>query len=556
MTPAASSHVPLRPSRVVARLLAATAFLALLAVAAPAFGKPLVVIDPGHGGIYNNARYGTFLEKQANLLIALELGRQLYASGYDVQFTRTTDTAVTYADINTWHWIAAENRWLYAADGVARYSDGVPRDDLQARCDVANNLGADLFISVHCNGSNSSAAAGTENWASTHDMLGQQLGHYVQGAVLEQTGQRNRGAGQTDFYVVRWTNMPALLLETGFMSNPTEGAWIANTAWRQKYARGVVNGINRWWVTNPVAPVHPRYTGARRSDGAVAASRAQWPGGAGTVLLASTLDAPSAYAAPLATASLNAPLLLADMKELTPATLAELTRLKPTRILAFGAELPDALLEQAAAAAGIDPAAVERVSGSEPVAASAVLSAVLISEETSIPVVIADGSKPTEAIAGATLAAAKNAALLLTRADGTLPAEAAAFLSARSANITGVYTMGSRIDAFYAFLPNRTRVGGSESDQILGAAALSARAQGGLWLHAYNPLVPADTLMAACAAANRAGGVPVPVSGRYLSPYTREWLENQGHRVFAATMVGNLSELPAAADHYLRKAIY
>jgi N-acetylmuramoyl-L-alanine amidase len=297
-----------------------------------------VGVDAGHGGINNHALYGTLLEKQANLLFAFELGKQLYAAGYDVQFTRTTDTAVTYGDIPTWHWL--NDHWLYATDGIARYSDGVPRDDLQARSNVANDLCADVFISVHCNGSSSTAASGTENWASSHDVLGQQLGRYVQAAVLEQTRQRDRGAGITDFYVVRWANMPALLLETGFMSNPTEGRWIATPTWRQAYARGVVNGINRWWATNPTRAIHGRFAGATRSVSAVQASQAQWPSGAETLLLAATSDAPSALSAPVATAALDAPLLYVDLPGISGATRTEIARLSPSRIIASAARSP------------------------------------------------------------------------------------------------------------------------------------------------------------------------------------------------------------------------
>ncbi|MRR12010.1 N-acetylmuramoyl-L-alanine amidase, partial [bacterium] len=410
-----SIHIPQRHLRRLVLVTGALAFSMAFIVAAPASAKPLVVVDPGHGGIYNHARYGTFLEKQANLLVAFELGRQLYAAGYDVQFTRITDTAITYGDLYTWHWADAQGLWFYERDGLSSYADGVPRDDLQARCNVANDMGADIFISVHCNGAASSAASGTENWASSHDVLGQQLGRFVQSAVLEQTHQRDRGAGQQDFYVVRWTNMPALLLETGFMSNPTEGAWIASPSWRARYVAGVVNGINRWWATNPARPIHSRYTGSTRSETAVIASQMQWPAGADTVVLAHTLDVQSAYAAPLVTARLGAPLLFADFRGLSPATAAELTRLGPSRIIALGTELTDTALAEAAAAAGIDASAVTRIAGSEPAAAAALVSASLISAETSTTLVFASGDSPGDALAGASLAAARGAALVLSR---------------------------------------------------------------------------------------------------------------------------------------------
>lgn len=552
MKPGRSIHAP---HRRISAALAAAVFAAVLLLAVPAVAGPLVVVDPGHGGIYNNARYGTFLEKQANLLFAFELGRQLHAAGYDVEFTRTTDTAVTYSDRYTWHWVSEKGIWVYAPDGISSYADGVPRDDLQARCDIANERRADLFISVHCNGAASSAAHGTENWASSHDALGQELGRYVQTAVLEQTRQRDRGAGQQDFYVVRWTNMPALLLETGFMSNPTEGAWIANASWRATYTRGVVIGISRWFATNPIRPVSQRYAGSTRSGTALIASQTQWPEGADTVLLAHTLDTASAYAAPLATAQLGAPLLFVDFRELSADTAAELARLAPSRIIAFGNELSDAVLAEAAAAAGIDPAAVQRVAGTEPTSAAAELSRQLVSAETSTTLVFANGGSQNDALAGATLAAARGAALVLSRPDGSLSPESAAFLAERAGKITAVTRIGNVPDTAIADLPNRSRVGEWEPNQIFGAAALAARPSGSTWLYCFNPLVPVDSLTAACAAANRWGGVPVPIPGTYMAPFTREWLENSGDRVAVVTMVGDYGSVPVIAEHYVRKAI-
>lgn len=550
-----SIRIPIRFLRRLSVLGAAAVFITGIAAAAPALARPLVVVDPGHGGIYNHARYGTFLEKQANLLFAFELGRQLYAAGYDVRFTRTTDTAVTYADIPTWQWRSDQRLWTYAADGLTRYADGVPRDDLQARCDIANELGADIFISIHCNGSSSSAAHGTENFAASTDLPGQQLGRYVQAAVLEQTRQRDRGARVTDFYVLRWTNMPAILVETGFMSNPTEGARIANPSWRQSYVRGIVNGVNRWMATSPMAPIHERYAGSKRSESAVIASRLMFPNGAPAVLLASTLDIDSAVSAPAATARLSAPLLYTDARELTEATRAEMARLKPQRLIVLGSAVSEPLAQEAARAAGLSASAVTRLAGTEPLSVAPLLASDLYSADTSITVVFASGASMSDALAAALLAGTRGSALLLARADGSLPPETHAFLETRRARIIGATTVGTVPDHALGGLPGRSRVGSGQPERVFGAAVVAARPAGRLWLHAFDPASPVDSLTAVSAAAVRAGGVPVPVSGRYLSPLTREWLENNGPRVDGATVIGGHATLPPAVDHYLMKAI-
>lgn len=557
MKPRRNTRIPLHASRRAAVAIAAAAFCAVALLAQPALAGTLVAIDAGHGGPYNHAHYGSLTEKAANLLFALELGARLHQQGYDIAYTRTTDTAVCLSDIPTWHWIDAEGRWRYAADGVVWYDDGVPRDDLQARSNAANALGADIFISIHCNGASSSSANGTENWASANDPFGQQLGDYVQAAVLEQTGQRDRGSGVQSFYVTKWANMPALLIETGFMSNPTEGAKIANAAWRSRYVTGIINGLNRYMASGLFAPFYPRYAGSERSSAAVAASRAQWPSGADAVVLASVYDPVSAFAAPIATARLGAPVLFTDQRGLSAETAAELARLAPDRILAVGSAkmLPDGFLAQAAATAGIDTSAVTRLAGTEPADVAPLLSREFASADTSVTVVVASAARTSDALAAAWVAAARpGGALLLTRADGSLPPEAIAYLAEHSADITATVSVGPVPDSVTTGLPNRARLGGADAGVTHVAAIDTARPTGLVRLFAYNPDAATDGVVATTMAV-RTQGITMPISrGRVLSPYEREWLENRSSRVQSVTMVGRSSALPTVADMMIDKA--
>lgn len=557
MKPCRNTRIPPRAPRRAAVALAAVVLLATSLFAQPALAGTLVAIDAGHGGPYNHARFGSLTEKAANLLFALELGARLHAHGYDIAYTRTTDTAVCLSDIPTWHWIDAEGRWQYATDGIVWYDDGVPRDDLQARSNVANELGADVFISIHCNGASSSSANGTENWASANDPFGQQLGDYVQAAVLEQTGQRDRGSGIQSFYVTKWANMPALLIETGFMSNPTEGAKIANAAWRTRYMSGIINGLDRYMASGWYAPFYARYAGSTRSSAAVAASRAQWPSGADAVVLSSVYDPASAFAAPLATARLGAPVLFTDQHGLSAETAAELARLAPDRILALGSTkmLPEGFLEQAAAAAGIDASAVTRFAGTEPADIAPLLSHELASADTSVTVVLANAARTSDALAAAWVAATRpGGTLLLTRADGSLPPEANSYLSAHSAEIAAAISVGPVPDAVTAGLPSRTRLGSADAGITQVASIDASRPTGPVWLFAYNPDVATDAVIATTAAV-RAQGITMPIfRGRVLSPYERGWLENHSSRVQGVTMVGQTTTLPAVADMMLEKA--
>jgi len=165
--------------------------------------KPIVVIDPGHGGPDSGA-LGTngVLEKEVVLGIAkqcLQLNRSLFQDSLEIYLTRYTDTLVS----------------------------------LGTRARLAKALGADAFVSLHCNQAPNEKAQGFEIFlfhgqanprttvmaANLADHLQQQLGIY------------DRGIKYANFQVLRDTrgHCPSLLLETGFISNPVEANFTGRT---------------------------------------------------------------------------------------------------------------------------------------------------------------------------------------------------------------------------------------------------------------------------------------------------------------------------------------
>ena len=113
---------------------------------------------------------------------------------------------------------------------------------LRARVDEANSWGADYFISIHTNASSSSSASGSEALVYTVPSISEDLGEDILVALNEATGLKNRGIKvRPGLYVLRKTNMPAVLVEIGFISNPSDANLMANNP--QLFARGIYNGI-------------------------------------------------------------------------------------------------------------------------------------------------------------------------------------------------------------------------------------------------------------------------------------------------------------------------
>ena len=169
----------------------------------------LVVIDPGHGG-YDPGATGVFLEeKDLNLDVAFRLRDLLENLGYMTILTRETD--------------------LYVS--------------LSERTNLSRNSGADLFVSVHTNGSTNSSAKGIETYYAPQSSEGKKLAESVQKALIVHTQAADRSAKDAGFWVLV-NNIPrAILVEIGFVTNPSEEQKLNDENYRQKIAEGICSGI-------------------------------------------------------------------------------------------------------------------------------------------------------------------------------------------------------------------------------------------------------------------------------------------------------------------------
>ena len=113
---------------------------------------------------------------------------------------------------------------------------------LRARVNDANAWGADYFISIHTNASVSQSANGTEVLVYSSPSRAATLAEDVLNRVTEITGFESRGVKlRPGLYVLRKTNMPAILVELGFISNPYEASFMANNP--SLFAQGIYQGL-------------------------------------------------------------------------------------------------------------------------------------------------------------------------------------------------------------------------------------------------------------------------------------------------------------------------
>jgi N-acetylmuramoyl-L-alanine amidase len=173
--------------------------------------RPLIVIDPGHGGADPGALGpGKVPEKLVNLGLALALEKALVAKRYNVVMTRSVDAEV------------------YLAPRLA----------------LIDRYQADLFVSLHANSHVTPDSTGVETY--WRESVSQPLAEAVQKQVTTMLNRPDRGVKQERLYVIRHPKVPSILLETGFISNPFEEILLADTDFQGQAARAIVSGIEAY----------------------------------------------------------------------------------------------------------------------------------------------------------------------------------------------------------------------------------------------------------------------------------------------------------------------
>lgn len=176
-----------------------------------------IIIDAGHGASDPGAigKKGT-KEKEVNLATAQFLKAELEAAGATVKLTRSTDVFL----------------------------------ELSQRTGISNASDYDAFISIHADSFNSTSKGTTTFYNSSVSFNGPRsltLAKSIQSDLVKSIGTYNRGVKQENFYVNRMNEIPSVLVELAFLSNPTEEAQLATTAFRKKAATGIRNGLENYF---------------------------------------------------------------------------------------------------------------------------------------------------------------------------------------------------------------------------------------------------------------------------------------------------------------------
>lgn len=176
-----------------------------------------IYIDPGHnhsGADTGAVGYG-LREQDITVEIGIKLKALLLKNGFAVKMSR-------------------ESIYDTVADGL--------NASLAGRYNDANSWEADVFISIHCNSANTKAY-GTETYCVSLDSDAGRLAELVQKRLIEETGRYDRGVKTANFAVILHTDMPAVLVETGFIDNYSDNRFLASDRGKDLYAAAICMGV-------------------------------------------------------------------------------------------------------------------------------------------------------------------------------------------------------------------------------------------------------------------------------------------------------------------------
>ncbi len=189
----------------------------------------VIVVDAGHGGVDGGtvSRSGVY-ESHINLEIALKLRRLLEQSGAIVLLTRDTDMG------------------LYSEIGTIRNKKN---EDLKNRRDLINQSEADILISVHLNAFPQTQYYGAQTFYPKDSEKSKILAELIQEEMLRVLNNDNHRVSKikSDTYLMKHTNLPTVLVECGFLSNPMEERLLQQPTYQEKVAWSIYIGVLRYF---------------------------------------------------------------------------------------------------------------------------------------------------------------------------------------------------------------------------------------------------------------------------------------------------------------------
>lgn len=220
----------------------------------------VITIDPGHGGIDSGSSHAGVAEKEITLALAQAVVAELEKQGAQVILTRTVDDdlwndvsieeEINFTKIEYQEDLQLERNIDPRDRGIALGSRLPPtyRLGLRARLLKAENNNADLIISIHTNHYRSESAKGVVTLYQSHSLYSQRLAIALQNQLHHLLpGRSEPGIIADDFFILRRSKVPAVIVEIGFVSNKNDREFMLSNEGQKAIALAIVQGLEDYY---------------------------------------------------------------------------------------------------------------------------------------------------------------------------------------------------------------------------------------------------------------------------------------------------------------------
>ena len=170
----------------------------------------IIVLDAGHGGIDDGAISSTIIEKDLNLILVKKLEKELTSRGATIYLTREGDKDLSKTTI------------------------GRKRNDLYNRAKYINNINPDMYISIHLNSTTSSSWRGLQIFYTNKNKENKQIAELITDNLKKNISNIRKIKEDNTYYMYKHIKSPGILIEAGFISNPSDNYLLRNENYQDK----------------------------------------------------------------------------------------------------------------------------------------------------------------------------------------------------------------------------------------------------------------------------------------------------------------------------------
>lgn len=185
-----------------------------------------IYIDPGHGGIDSGTTYKSIYEKDINLTISKKIEQYLISKGATVYLTREIDKDLSTTTVNR------------------------KRSDLSNRAYLINKSNANMYISIHLNYISNSKWQGLQIFYNDKNKENEIIATKLTSYLKEYSSNIRNPKKENIYYMYKKINVPGVLIELGFLSNPNDRYRLTNEEYQDKLAKNIATSIEKYFVNN------------------------------------------------------------------------------------------------------------------------------------------------------------------------------------------------------------------------------------------------------------------------------------------------------------------